>query len=299
MDLLATMRIYVRVVERGTMSAAARDLDIGQPTVSERIEKLEKFLGVRLLMRGPRALTCTEEGRIFYERSKDLLDGAEDAIASIVRGDVSGIHGVVRLAAPQCLGETVLPPVLLMIRETYPRLNIDLVLNDLVVDPVTEGVDISLRLGRLEDGGYVAHSIGRVRRMLVAASSYLEKFGGIETIEDLARHPFIRVKDTFGGEQLPLLSVDGSLQHGRIQTVMTTSHWRPMFQTIEAAGGIGVVQRPACITALARGQLVELLPQYRIPDFELHALVMGRCVLPLRVRAILDLLKAEIPKLLV
>ncbi|AFQ51016.1 LysR family transcriptional regulator [Burkholderia cepacia] len=297
MDLLATMRIYVRVVERGTMSGAARDLDMGQPAVSERIEKLEKFLGTRLLMRSARTLTCTEEGRVFYERSKELLDAAEDTIASVSKTE-NTLSGTIRLAAPQCFGEVVIPQALLQIRIAYPQLYIDLVLNDNIVDPVTEGVDISIRLGQLGDGGFVAHPLGKVGRMLVAAPAYLDRYGPIETKADLVNHPFIRVKGIFANEQLPLQSDDKTLEYARIQTVMTTSHWRPMFDTILSGGGIGVVQEPACINAVAHGKLVELLPQYTIPDFALHALVQAQRPLPPRVRVVVDLLKKEIPALL-
>ncbi|WP_321821604.1 MULTISPECIES: LysR family transcriptional regulator [unclassified Burkholderia] len=297
MDLLATMRIYVRVVERGTMSGAARDLDMGQPAVSERIDKLEKRLGTRLLMRSARTLTCTDEGRIFYEHSKALLEAAEASIASVSKTE-NTLGGTIRLAAPQCFGEVVIPQALMHIRTAYPQLHIDLVLNDNIVDPVTEGVDISLRLGQLDDGGFVAHPLGQVDRVLVAAPAYLDRFGPIETKTDLANHPFIRVKGIFANEQLPLQSEDKTLEYARIQTVMTTSHWRPMFDTILAGGGIGVVQAPACAHALAHGKLVEILPQYTIPAFALNALVQAQRPLPPRVRVVVDLLKKEIPALL-
>ncbi|AKM01919.1 LysR family transcriptional regulator [Burkholderia pyrrocinia] len=297
MDLLATMRIYVRVVERGTMSGAARDLDMGQPAVSERIERLEKHLGTRLLMRSARTLACTEEGRVFYERSKALLEAAEVAVASVSKTE-NALDGTIRLAAPQCFGEVVMPGMLMHVRTAYPKLHIDLVLNDDIVDPVTEGVDISIRVGQLGDGGFVAHALGEVGRVLVAAPSYLDRHGPIETKADLATHPFVRVKGVFANEQLPLQRAGGALEYARIRTVMTTSHWRPMFDMILAGGGIGVVQQPACADALALGTLVRILPQYEIPDFALNVLVHAQRPLPPRVRAIVDLLKKEIPPLL-
>ncbi|CAB3750621.1 LysR family transcriptional regulator [Burkholderia sp. MSh2] len=297
MDWLATMRIYVRVVERGTMSGAARDLDMGQPAVSERIERLERQLGTRLLMRSARTLACTEEGRIFYERSKELLEAADDAIASVAKTE-NALDGTIRIAAPQCFGEVVLPAVLMQVRTTYPGLRIDLVLNDDIVDPVTEGVDLSIRVGQLGDGGYVAHPVGTVGRLLVAAPSYLERHGPIATKDDLASHPFIRVKGIFASERLPLQRDGDTLEYARIRTVMTTSHWRPMFDTIAAGGGIGVVQHPACAAALAAGTLVALLPRYAVPDFALNVLVHAQRPLPPRVRAVVDLLKQAIPPLL-
>ncbi|MCA7997263.1 LysR family transcriptional regulator [Burkholderia metallica] len=297
MDLLATMRIYVRVVERGTMSGAARDLDMGQPAVSERIERLEKHLGTRLLMRSARTLVCTEEGRIFYERSKALLEAADDAVASVSKSE-NALDGTIRLAAPQCFGEVVLPRVLMHVRTAYPNLHIDLVLNDDIVDPVTEGVDISIRVGQLGDGGFIAYPVGAVGRRLVAAPSYLERHGPLDTAAELAHHPFIRVKGVFASERLPLQHEGGPLEYARIRTIMTTSHWRPMFDTIAAGGGIGVIQQPACADALASGTLVELLPRYALPDFALNVLVHAQRPLPPRVQAVVGLLKQDIPTLL-
>lgn len=167
MDYLAAMRIYVRVVERGSMSAAARDLGIGQPAVSERIERLEAHLGMQLLRRNTRSISVTDVGALFYERSKLAIEAADDALAG-AREDMP-LRGTLRIAAPHGVGEVVLSPILLSLRDRHPQLKIDLVLNDRIVDPVTEGVDISLRLGDHGEGSYVARRLGHVRRTLVAS----------------------------------------------------------------------------------------------------------------------------------
>ena len=101
---------------------------------------------------------------------------------------------------------------------------------------------------------FVAHPLGTVDRVLVAAPACLDRFGPIETKADLVEHPFIHVKGIFANEQLPLQSEDNKLEYARTRTVRTTSHWRPMFDTIRACGGIGVVQAQACVNALARGK---------------------------------------------
>jgi len=102
----------------------------------------------------------------------------------------------------------------------------------------------------------------------------------------------------FANEQVPLRHDGGAVEYARIRTVMTASHWRPMFDTIAAGGGIGVVQHPACTDALAHGRLVRLLPHYDVPDFALNVLVHAQRPLPPRVRAVVDLLKSELPPLL-
>ncbi|MBF8741408.1 LysR family transcriptional regulator [Pseudomonas guariconensis] len=297
MDLLAAIRIYVRVVERGNMSSAARDLDMRQPTVSERIDKLERFLGKRLLMRSARKLLCTDEGALFYEHGKLLLREADAAIAAVDSlGD--GMGGKIRIAAPQCLGETVLPKLLMLINSAYPQLRIDLILNDSIVDLVTEGVDISLRVGTLGEGTFVAHPIGVVERILVASPIYLARHGGITHQSDLVNHPFIRVKGILANERLPLTNKDGVLEQARISTHITVSHWRPMFEMLVAGGGIGVLQHPACADALAQGSLVRLLPEYSVQPFTLNILQQPKRPLPQRVETVLAMIKMQFPALL-
>jgi len=163
MDLLVAMRVYVRVVERGSMSAAARDLSMGQPAVSERIDRLEQYLGTRLLLRNTRRLSVTDAGAAFYERSKQVLESADDAL-SVVNGDQS-LRGTLRIAAPHGIGEVILPAIILRMRKHYPLLKIELILNDRIVDPVTEGVDLSLRLGDLGEGSFIARKRGHVGRV--------------------------------------------------------------------------------------------------------------------------------------
>lgn len=297
MDMYAAMRIFIRVVERGSMSGAARDLDIGQPAISERIDKLEKHLGARLLMRSARTLTCTNEGMVFYERCKNIISSVEEAV-SLVSQDETVTAGTVRIAAPQCFGEVIVPKIIGRSRERFPQLKIDLVLNDNVVDPVTEGVDISLRLGELGQGSFSAHRLGYVDRLLVASPAYLKRHGKIEVEGDLYKHPFIRVRGIFSNERLPLQQSSREAGNAPIRTAITTSHWRPMFELIKAGAGIGVVQEPACIHSVTAGELVRLLPQCTVPPFPLHVLVQARTPYPSRIRAIVGLMKKEVPILL-
>lgn len=297
MNLLEAMRIYVRVVERGSISRAARDLNIGQPAASERIERLERFLGCRLLLRSARAFSCTPEGLDFYERSKKILHDVEQAIAE-VSNDQQALNGTIRVAAPHCFGETIVPEALKLVRAAYPQLKLDLVLNDRIVDLVTEGVDISFRLGQLGDGAFIACELGSVGRMLVASPSYLAQHGPIRKPTDLVKHPFIRVQSMFNSEQLPLTQVASVVESVPIRTSIKTSHWRPMYEMIVSGVGIGVVEEPACVDALVEGRLVRILPDFDIPPFDLHILTQTQRPLPPRVRMIVTKLRERTPEIL-
>ncbi|TDG09947.1 LysR family transcriptional regulator [Paraburkholderia guartelaensis] len=292
MDILAAMRVFVRVVERGNMSRAARDLGIGQPAVSDRIDRLEEHLGVKLLRRSTRAVSCTDEGNLFYERSKHVIEAAEEACAAASDRDRS-LRGVLRIAAPQGLGEVVMPRILMAIRDAHPKLNIDLILNDQVVDPVTEGVDISLRLGELGQGSYIARQVGHVRRVLVAAPGYLAKTSMPEAPDDLIDHPFIRVMGVFGDGVLRLIDASDCIVTAQIRVVVNISHWRPVYESLLAGAGIGVLQEPVCAQAISSGRLIRLLPQYTVPGFDLHALFTRP--ISSKNRTIMTVLEKELP----
>ncbi|KVL86262.1 LysR family transcriptional regulator [Burkholderia stagnalis] len=297
MDLLAAMRIFVRVVERGNLSRAAKDLGLGQPAVSERIERLERHLGVRLLLRSTRAVSCTDDGARFYQKSKVVLDAADEAQAAVTHGG-DAVRGRIRIAAPHGIGEVVLPAAMTALRARHPDLRVDLVLNDDVIDPVTEGVDISLRLGALRDGGFVARRLGHVRRVLVAARSYVGTHGAPDGPADLAAHPFIRVAGLFADGLLHFAQAADAVRPAPIDIVFSASHWRPAYEMLLGGAGIGVLQEPVCRDALADGRLVELLPGHAVPGFDLHALYPAARPVPSRTRAVMAILEAHLQQAL-
>jgi DNA-binding transcriptional LysR family regulator len=296
MDYLAAMRIYVRVVERGSMSAAARDLGIGQPAVSERIERLEAHLGTQLLRRNTRSISVTDVGGLFYERCKLAIEAADDALAG-AREDMP-LQGTLRIAAPHGVGEVVLSPILLSLRDRHPQLKIDLVLNDRIIDPVTEGVDISLRLGDCGEGSFVARRLGHVRRALVASPSYLDRHGIPVKPDDLIRHPFARVSGLFNNGKLPLLSADQRSVLAPIDIALNVSHWRSLYALLLGGVGLGVLQEPVCAGELADGRLIRLLPDFVVPGFEFHALYPANKPVPPRIRLILSILEEQLPPIL-
>lgn len=270
MDFLAGMRVFVRVVERGNISTAARDLNMGQPAVSERINRLEEHLGERLLHRTTRSLRPTGVGLLFYERAKKALEAAALA-ENVTSKNENALSGTIRVAAPQSLGEVVLPGILMRFRKLHPHVHIDLLLNDHIVSPVSEGVDVSLRLGDHKETNCIDEEIGFVRRMLVASPDYIAHYGEPGRPEELLAHPFMRVAGIFGDNLLPLTR-EGEDLEAAINTAWTVSNWRPLHALLLAGAGIGVLQLPACTEALAAGQLKRLLPQFDVPGFRLRLL---------------------------
>ncbi|ABB05609.1 LysR family transcriptional regulator [Burkholderia lata] len=293
LDIVSAMRIFVRVIERGSISMAARDLDMGQSTVSERINRLEEYLGIPLLYRHARTLTRTSDGQAFYACCKAALSAVDDALA--VAQEHREIRGMFRISAPQSLGEIIMPAVLLEIKAQYPDLYIDLDLNDSIVDPVTAGVDISLRLGRPVEGRGAKYRMGHVRRKLVAAPSYLARYPEIEDPHGLSQHPFIRVRGVYGDRLLELDDSRGESISISLDLGMTVSHWRAARELLLGGAGIGVLQLPACLDALTDGRLQQILPDYTVPGFDLHLILPVTRPIPAKTRAILQILEHQLP----
>ncbi|BCQ28901.1 LysR family transcriptional regulator (plasmid) [Caballeronia sp. NK8] len=295
MNLIESMRIYVRVVERASISDAARDLEIGQSTVSERIEKLEKFLGCRLLLRSARAFSCTPEGQAFYERSKTILQATSDAISEI-SGDQQLANGITRIAAPHCFGETILPYLVEYFRSNFPPTSLSLTLNDRIVDLVTEGVDLSFRTGPLGEGAFVAYPLGKVSRFLVTSRAYAEKNRLLTSPGDLPLHTLIGFNNS--ADQIAMISESGVVENIPFPSDIKTSHWRPAFEMVRMGMGIGMFEEYACTEAFDRGDLVKVLPDLKIVPLDLNLLIQAQRPVPQRVRTIVSILRNVVPNFL-
>ncbi|MGZ9719721.1 LysR family transcriptional regulator [Rhizobium miluonense] len=271
MDMLSAMRIFTRVVERGSLSAAARDLGLGQPTVSERVEKLEKHLGARLLYRTTRSVQATDAGARFYEYAKRAIEAAEEAEASVASAETS-LTGTFRIAAPHGLGEMTLPRLLIEFQTLHPALAVDVTLNDRFVDPMTEGVDLSIRIGEIGSGNFIARRLGTMRRLLLAAPGYIERQGLPREPAELAAHPFIRFTGFAADERLHLIDLDGGPIEVPIRTAWRVNHWRPLMEAVLAERGIGALFAAVCGREIADGRLVPVLPSYEFRRVDVHAI---------------------------
>jgi DNA-binding transcriptional LysR family regulator len=181
------MEAFVRVIDAGSFSSAAKQLRIGQSAVSKTIAQLEDRLGVRLLLRSTHGLMLTEAGRNFYERAKRTIEEAEQAEAA-ARGDAAALQGRLRVSAPVTFARLCVIPHLAVFLTEHPALDIDIILDDRDVDPIESGVDVALRLGNLADSALTARKVGQSRALVVGARSYFEAHGVPHTPGDLAAH---------------------------------------------------------------------------------------------------------------
>ena len=294
LDLLTAMRVFVRVVECNSISDAARVLGMGQSTVSERLDRLERHLGLPLLFRHARTLACTDDGQIFYERSKKAIELIDVALG--VGRDRHDGRGIFKLATTQAFGEIVFPGIMVEIRKQFPELNVELLLDDMVTDPVSVGVDLSIRLDRAGAAAPDSYYLTHVHRTLVASPAYLARHAPINEPAALAHHPFIRARSIYNARAIELISQDATITEIPINATFTVNHWRPAYEQLIAGFGIGILQRRVCAEALADGRLQQVLPEYTVPGLDLYAALPATRPIPPKTRAILDIIEKCLPR---
>jgi DNA-binding transcriptional LysR family regulator len=198
MDRMAAMEAFIRVVDAGSFSGAAKQLRIGQPAVSKTIAQLEDRVGVRLLLRSTHGLTTTEAGRNFYERAKRSIEEADEAELA-ARGVGATLSGRLRMCAPVTFARLHVIPRLPVFLAEHPALDLDVVLNDRNIDLIEAGIDVALRMGQLTDSWLTARKIGQSQRRVIGSPSYFEAMGVPQTPADLVRHQAVVYEQDAGG----------------------------------------------------------------------------------------------------
>src|ERR1700694_4225613 len=176
MDRLASMETFIRVVETGSFSGAARQLRAGQPAGSKTGGQLESSLGGKLLTRATRGLTRTEAGLGYLERAKRAIEEADEAELA-ARGAGTGLKGRVRICAAATFARIHLIPLLPQFLTHHPALDLEVVLDDRQIDLVQEGIDVALRMGKLLDSALTARRIGRCKRLVLGTPGYFDRAG--------------------------------------------------------------------------------------------------------------------------
>jgi DNA-binding transcriptional LysR family regulator len=270
LDRLLAIETFVRVVDTGSFSAAARIQNIGQPAVSKVIAQLEEWLGVRLLLRSTRGLTPTEAGRSFYERARRTIEEADEAVLA-ARGTAAGLSGRVRVSAAVCFARLHILPKLPAFLAAHPNIEVDLLLDDRNVDLVEEGVDVALRMGPLTDPGMTVRKIAERPRLVIATPEYFRLRGRPKTPADLIGHQaVIYTRDQGGGEAFTFsrgteqTSVDLS---GRVRVSATEGLRAAIFAGI----GLTVASEFAFSPELRTGEVVTALVDWVLPPISLSA----------------------------
>lgn len=295
MPSLRSMRTFTRVIELGSFSAVAREERVAQPTISKVIAALERSLGVRLLERSTTNLAATEEGRRFYARSKGVIEEYDDAISD-ARGQTQVLSGLLRINAPVGLGELRLNRLILDFMTRYPKIDVELVLTDRIIDLVEEGVDVAIRLGGRLPPNIIARQTAISPRILVAAPDYLKRTTPIRMPQDLIEHEYIRFAGLPSGE-----FAEFSRNDERV-TVPVKGRYRvnsslALRQCFLQGAGLGTAPAWLVEDLVDAESLVRLLPAWSLPLQTLHLAYPSRRYQPLRTNAFLQFMAEEVLKL--
>lgn len=287
------MRTFVRVAERGSLSAVARELGVGQSTITRHLRELEEAVGVPLLSRTTRRVTMTDEGSRYYANSVQILRLVEQA-GEEARGTRGAPAGTIRISCTAAFGVLHVSRLIFAFQDRYPDIGVDLSLTDERVDLVREGVDIALRLGPLTDSSMKLRALGLSRRLLVAAPAYLAARGRPAVPRDLSGHEGIRMSNVAGSDTLALQGPGGERHAVPFGGRFRVDHGLAAREALVAGRGIAPAHRWLVDDLLAAGRLEAILPDYSLPPIPLSMLIVPERAGIARVRLLVDFLVQQI-----
>lgn len=287
MDRLLSMAVFVSAVEEGSLVSAARRFGLSPSMAGKHVSAIEEQLKVRLLQRSTRKLTLTDVGRSYYTRCKRLLEEYEDANREAQDAQQS-VHGILRVAAPTTFGALHLGRVVSNYLAEYPDVSIETTLSDRYVDLLADGIDIAIRIGRLQDSDLVARRLASCRMMFCAAPSFLARHGEPKTVEQLRQAPRLAFSQAVSAGDWSVTDANGQTHH--IDGAIRLAANNMQMLLAAALTGAGVVYGPSFVfeQSIASGALRVLLPDHKTKDLAIHAIYPSKRHVSLKVRRFIE-----------
>jgi DNA-binding transcriptional LysR family regulator len=293
---LDDLRAFIAVTDAGSFTSAANRLGLTTNAVSQRVQRLEEAVGVRLLIRTTRSVTLSDEGRIFYAGASKAIVSLDAAEADL-HHEEKGLRGTVRIAVP---GAVATGPLLARIRnllEAHPKLKVQTRVTNNFISPAAEGLDIALVVGQLQDSTFVGRLLGRVAWVLAASPSYVKRYGSPRTPAELINHQCLRLLSNPPQEEWTLTDRRGREVTVRVGGSYEADDSRTLGDAVYSGLGIGLRPAGECQRAEKEGRLERVLPGYKFQPLDVYALLpRGRIGIP-RVAACLDALRAAVQEL--
>lgn len=283
--------VFVKVVQAGSFSAAARLLGLPTSTVSNRVATLEKRLGVTLLQRTTRQLKLTEAGELYYEHASTGLAHMLDA-ESVVTESIGEPRGVLRVTAPADLGDQLLSRIAQQVRHHYPKVSIDMLLVDRYVDLIAEGVDVAIRTGALRDSSLIAKYAGVAQWVPFASPGYLKTAPLLDMPQALRHHRCLQFTP-LGRDSWTLKGETGSVtvpMTGQVQV----NDIRVIRALAQAGEGVALLPLYLCKEDCAEGRLVRVLPEWHAKADPVHIVYPRQRFMAPKLRAFIDLAIQEL-----
>jgi DNA-binding transcriptional LysR family regulator len=290
--LLEHLEAFVAIAESGSVTAASIALGTTQATLSRQLAALEKHLGCRLLHRSTRAISLTQDGETYLQHARRMLELKREGESALQeRG--GGLRGRLRVACSNGFGRKLLIPALRDWQKEHPQLSMELMLSDQLSQLIEDRVDVAFRMGSLKDSNLIARPIGITRRMVVASPDYIRRHGRIKTPEDLQRHQCL----IFTGTERPgVWEFNGPT--GKVSVRVQGSLALSTVDALQDAvlAGLGVAVMPAWFWTreLLDGQVVRLLPDYRLADHTIQAVTTARQNAVSKVRLFVDFVEERL-----
>ena len=290
MDRIGDLSLFLRVLDLGSISAAARSLDLSVAVASQRLKRLERELGVRLLHRTTRRLHATPEGMLLVEQGRALVEDLESLTGGL-RQSATEVSGTLRVTMSAAFGGRYISPLLPEFLALHPRVKLSVNLDDQIVDLVGSGFDLGIRVGALGDSGLVARQLASNRRVLCASPDYLQRHGTPRTPAELADHDCLLLVGSQGRQDIWHFSDRrGREIVQRVQGRFESNQGALLRDAAMAGLGIAMHSVWHVHEQLSRGELQVLLPDYPIAMTGIHAVMPQRRLVPPRVRAFVDFL---------
>lgn len=284
MDRLQAMEMFVRVVETGSFSKAAREFATTQPTVTKQVAATEARLQVRLLNRNTRGVSLTEAGALYYEKCKAIVRAAEEA-ESVVQLRQTQAQGLLRVGSSVAFGRRVLVPLALEFMQSHPQLQVDLSFEDRYTDLVAQGIDVAVRMGKLADSSLGARFLGTNPWLMVASPKYLKKKGAPKRPADLSGHETLIYSSVQGSDVWRVLSPRGEAVTVPVTARLRSNNLSAVLAAARSHLGIAALPWYVASDSLASGAVVEVLKGHSLPEQEIHAVYPSPKLVPQKVQA--------------
>ncbi|MEM5331942.1 LysR family transcriptional regulator [Paraburkholderia sp. JHI2823] len=288
MDRSQELAVFVAVVDAGSFIGAVDTLRMSKAAVSRYVDALEQRIGVRLLHRTTRRLSLTEEGRLFYQRAREILEAMDNAEAE-VSSRTQVPSGLVRVNVPLSFGVSHLAPLWGDFMAAWPQIDLDITLNDRVVDLVDEGYDLAVRISTLPDSSMVCRKLASTAMVVCASPGYLSRHEVPRHPRDLAAHRVLAYTHLSGRDEWHFHGPDGKvLVHTEARVYSNNGD---TCRAIALRDG-GVILQPDFMIGedVKAGRLIRLMPEYRSIELGIYAVYPSRKQLPLKVRCLIDFL---------
>ena len=287
---------FVRVVNDGSFTGAAKVMGLPKSSVSRSVAQLEQDLGVRLLHRTTRKIALTDAGAAFFERVSRALGDIDEATSAA--SDMQGaLRGTVRVTAPVDFAASVLAPIVARFVRRHPTIQVELSLTGRVVDLVAEGFDLAVRAGPLRDSSLVVRRVGVLESALFATARYLERKGTPRRVEDLEAHDHVLFRGTGGRVEATLESAQGESRSVVLSGAVSCDDLSFAKRAVLAHAGIGLLPRFLCTKEEAAGKVVRILPDWAVGGAVLHVVYPTARFVPQRVVVFREHVRAALGKL--